>query len=188
MTHAAVCGNARFLIHRERPGIQPASSKTLCWVLNLLEPQQELLTKYFFLSTSVSKKKNSRSTLEEWKHIPKNTLLSMQTINKWIIHCCNSEIKHESLLWNEWMNEQIKEHLLWADIWGMYVKISKLQSCCKGIKFESSVGDVKPVHPSIQSSIHPTIHASIHPFNKCLLCLCQIPDGNECSKEVEDPK
>ena len=33
---AAVCGNARSLIHWVRPRIKPTFSQTLCWFLNLL--------------------------------------------------------------------------------------------------------------------------------------------------------
>ena len=36
VTYTAACSNARSLTHWARPGIQPASSQTLCWVLNLL--------------------------------------------------------------------------------------------------------------------------------------------------------
>ena len=36
VTHATACNNARFLIYWERPGIQPATSWRLCWVLNPL--------------------------------------------------------------------------------------------------------------------------------------------------------
>ena len=33
-TYTTACGNARSLTHRARPGIEPTSSRTLCWVLN----------------------------------------------------------------------------------------------------------------------------------------------------------
>ena len=36
VTHATACGNAGFLTHWVRPGIKPASSWRLCWVLNPL--------------------------------------------------------------------------------------------------------------------------------------------------------
>ena len=35
-TYTAACSNARSLTHWVKPGIKPASSWTLCWVLNLL--------------------------------------------------------------------------------------------------------------------------------------------------------
>ena len=34
--HATACGNARSLTYGEKPGIEPASSCALCWVLNQL--------------------------------------------------------------------------------------------------------------------------------------------------------
>ena len=33
-TYTTACGNARSLTHRARPGIEPTSSRILCWVLN----------------------------------------------------------------------------------------------------------------------------------------------------------
>ena len=46
--YAAVCGNAGSLTHQARPGIEPASSRTLYWVLNLLSHNRNSVFSFSF--------------------------------------------------------------------------------------------------------------------------------------------
>ena len=46
VTFAAACSNARSLTHWARPGIKPASSQTLCWVLNPLSHNENSLRQF----------------------------------------------------------------------------------------------------------------------------------------------
>ena len=52
--YIAACGNARSLIHCARPGIEPASLKSQCWVLNLWSPSGNSKTFFFFRAAPVA--------------------------------------------------------------------------------------------------------------------------------------
>ena len=49
MAYAIACSNVGLLTHRARPGIEPASSQPLCWVLNLLSHNGNSSFTYFCL-------------------------------------------------------------------------------------------------------------------------------------------
>ena len=65
VTYAAPCGNTGSFTHERRPGIEPASSHTLCQILNLLSHNRNSFTiikkkkkkRFFFLPTFPSQKR-----------------------------------------------------------------------------------------------------------------------------------
>ena len=47
VTFTTACDHAGSLTNRARPGIEPGSSRTVCWVLNLLSHKRNTLQSYF---------------------------------------------------------------------------------------------------------------------------------------------
>ena len=67
VVYAAACGSARSITHWARLGIEPTSSWTLCWVLNLLSHNRIPWVEFKFLSQFSAKEINKSYSLHEEK-------------------------------------------------------------------------------------------------------------------------